>query len=97
METEEAPIQTLMRELKEELGASVAPDEPVKLGAFTEEATHQADLIHAFFWHDKNATITGCYEGEIRFFESVQAVIQQPKLLEGDRWMLRECSQRELI
>jgi 8-oxo-dGTP diphosphatase len=69
----------------------------VSLGAVTEAITGHSELIHVYFWHDKEGTITGCYEGEVRYFDSVQEVLTQPKVIDDTRWALNECLARGLL
>lgn len=97
IELGETPIQTLIRELKEELGADVKESETVSFGAITEEMAEHDDLIHCYFWHDKMGTITGCYEGEARYFDDVNSVLSETRLTDGLRWLLNECKERNLL
>ncbi|MBN1684197.1 MAG: NUDIX hydrolase [Gammaproteobacteria bacterium] len=97
IEQGETPIQALVRELKEELGAQVNPKDLIPLGAITEAITNYTELIYAYFWHDKSGTITGCYEAEARYYDSVKEALSHPKIMDDVRWMLRECQKRQLI
>ena len=91
IEDDETPMQALVRELHEELGAKVNEADVISLGAITEEATNHSELIYAYFWNDKDGTITGCYEDEAKCFDSVKAVLANPKVTDDVRWMLKEC------
>lgn len=97
MEPGEAPLQTLIRELQEELGAVVDANSATLLGAFTEDETDHQHVIFGYFWHDRKGTISGCYEGDARYFNTVDEALEQPKMLDGDRWMLYECRHRGLL
>lgn len=97
IEVGETPMQALIRELNEELGAKVKESDVVSLGAVTEAVTGHTELIYVYFWHDLHGTITGCYEGEVRCFDSVQEVISYPKVMDDTRWALNECCARQLL
>ena len=97
VEAHESVVAALVRELAEELGAKVHPDDVVALGAVSEDFTKHQELVHLYFWHDKNGTITGCYEAEARFYATVQDIVQQPNLMEYAAWALRQAQQRNLI
>lgn len=97
IELGETPMQALVRELKEELGAIVIPSEAINLGAITESYTNYNDLIYVYFWHDKKNTITGCYEGEAKFFYSHSDVIKHPNVLDDVLWNINQCLDRKLI
>lgn len=93
----ETVMQALIRELKEELGADVNAADVIAIAAVTEDCTGHTELVHIHFWHDKHATITGCYEAEARHFDRLEDVLTQPKLMDYTRWALLECQQRRLI
>lgn len=95
MDAGETPLQTLQRELNEELGAIVTY--AVFLGAYTEKATNYTELCHGFFWHDKAGTITGCYEGAPVYFATPEEALSQPNLMDDVRWLLGECRDKSLI
>lgn len=97
IELGETPIQALVRELQEELGAIVSPSEAINLGTISESYTNYNDLIYTYFWHDQKNTITGCYEGEPRFFNTYSDVIMYPNVLDDVVWILNECLDRRLI
>lgn len=94
LEAGETPMQALIRELKEELGAEVKANEVVDLGTVVDESSDDSELVYVFFWHDVNATITGCYEGEPRKFDSLDDVFKHPKVMGSVRWLLAECRNR---
>lgn len=97
IETGETPIEALVRELHEELGAKVVPSDAISLGAITEAITNYSELIYLFFWHDKHGTITGCYECEARYYDTVDEIYAHPKVMDDVRWLLRECQSRGLL
>jgi GrpB-like predicted nucleotidyltransferase (UPF0157 family)/ADP-ribose pyrophosphatase YjhB (NUDIX family) len=96
VEQNETSMEGLIRELKEELGAEVKPWEVVGLARVTEAITGHQDLIELFYWQDRHGTITGCYEGEARRFETVEAVLSHPKLMSEVRWLLEQFSTEQL-
>ena len=97
IEKDELPIEALIRELKEELGARVEKKDVVMLGAITEKVTKYSELIYCYFWHDRYKTITGCYEGNPRYYDTVQDVFHHPKIMDALRWELKECKKRGLL
>lgn len=97
IELNESPVQALMRELKEELGAEVKISDVISLGAVTEKITGHNELVYVYFWHDQYATITGCYEGEAKYFDNVEVVFTEPKMMDYVRWALTECQKRQLL
>ncbi len=97
VEDGESIMQSLVRELHEELGAQVNSDDVVFLGAVSEEDTNYTELVHVHFWHDKQGTITGCYEAEERRFNTIEEGLAHPKIMDYARWALQECRRRGLI
>ena len=97
VEDGETIIQGLVRELHEELGAIVEPKDVVFLGAVTEDFTNHTKLVSLHFWHDKNNTITGCYECEPRYYETVDEALQHPKVMEYLQYMLLRCREAGLV
>lgn len=97
IENNETPLQALCRELNEELGAQVKLRDVVNLGMLTEPETHHRVLVHLFFWHDTAGTITGCYEGEAKYYNSSMEAQNHPKIMEDVRWLLQECKKRKLL
>lgn len=91
IESSENAEQALIRELREELGAQVQASEILSLGAYTEAITDHKELIYGFFWHDQRGTITGCYEGEAKYFTNIKAVYEHPKIMDDVLWLLRQC------
>jgi 8-oxo-dGTP diphosphatase len=99
IEINEEPIQALIRKLHEELGAQVKERDVISLGAITEQMTEHTELIHVYFWHDKLGTISGCYEGEAKYFNTVETILklQHVKMTDGLRWLLCVCEKRNLL
>lgn len=97
IEDDESPMEALVRELHEELGAIVHPADVISLGAVTEAITGYGDLIYEYFWHDKAGTITGCYECEPRFYDSIDEALAHPKIMDDVRWLLDICRSRGLV
>lgn len=97
VEDGETVLEGLIRELHEEVGAQISPEEIVFIGAVTEDWTDHTELVHIHFWHDKKGTITGCYEAEPRHFDSVQEALKHPRIMDYTRWALQECENRGLL
>lgn len=97
IEKEETPSQAIVRELYEELGAKVSPEELVYLGAITEPCTGHTELIYEYFWHDNHNLITGCYEGIAIYFDNIEKILNQPKVMDDVEWLLNECQKRKLL
>jgi 8-oxo-dGTP diphosphatase len=97
IEPGEKPMEALVLELNEELGAIVDVSEVVSLGVVTEAITNYSEVIYVYFWHDKKGTITGCYEGVAVYFDSINDVLKHPKMMDSVRWLLSECHERKLI
>jgi len=88
----EPVFEGLKRELAEELGAVV--DEVRLVETLSEEISGVKSLIHIYFWHDRRGTIQGCYEGEARFYKSVDEALSQPNLMPHTSWALKESKAR---
>lgn len=97
IEPGENPIDALIRELKEELGANVNQEDVFSLGAITEALSKHSELIYTFFWHDRLDSITGCYEGEAKCFTNASEILGLPKITDGLRWLLSQCKNQGLI
>lgn len=97
IETNESPLNAIVRELHEELGAAVEPGDLISLGVITEVITQHTELVHLYFWHDEKNTITGCYEGEAQYFDNISDALANPKLMDDVRWAFLECQHRGLL
>jgi len=97
IEENESPIQALVRELREELGADVKIRDVVSFGAIVEEERNYEALVYLYFWHDKSNTITGCYEGKAEYYNDVSEIEKHPKIMGDVRWLLQECKKRKLL
>jgi 8-oxo-dGTP diphosphatase len=95
LEGNESAMQALVRELKEELGATVNLDAVIALGALTE--INSNELVYVYFWHDKAGTITGCYEGTAVTYSDSNTPLHHPKIMPDVCWLLTECQQRGLL
>jgi 8-oxo-dGTP diphosphatase len=91
LEPGETAAQGLIRELNEELGAVLDESELTFIAAVTEDWTQHAELVHIYFWHDKNNTITGCYEAEDRRYDTVDEALAHPKIMDYARFALLMC------
>ena len=97
VEAGETPLQGLIRELNEELGAIVLAQDVVKIGGITEDFTNHQELVHIHFWHDKQGTITGCYEAEPRTYDSVAQALAHPKIMDYAAAALIRCQAMGLL
>lgn len=97
IESNESPLDALVRELHEELGAYVKTDDIVILGAITEPETRHRVLVYSYFWHDKNDSITGCYEGKPFYFNHPALLLHHPKVMNDIHWMINECQKQQLL
>lgn len=93
----EPVMQALIRELNEELDAKVDERNVVFIGAVSEEFTNHTELVHVHFWHDKNNTITGCYEAEAVYYDDVEKALSHPKIMDYAAWALYECRDRSFL
>lgn len=97
IEAGEMPLEALVRELREELGADVNSKDAISLGAITEASTGHTELVHTYFWHDARKSITGCYEGEAKEYDDCASILAHPKIMDDVRFLLQECIRRKLI
>ena len=84
LEAGETAVEALCRELREELGAHVSPDElrPVLTRAYT-LPDGQPITLHHFLWFETTPRITGIFEGGAAHFSSVTAVLDSNESLSG--------------
>ena len=97
IEKGETPLQAIMRELNEELGAEVAANDLTMLGVVTEPETNHHDLIYLYFWHDAANTISGCYEGEAKYFANFNAAKKYPNVMNDVIWAIEQSKKRGLL
>lgn len=97
IESGETPTQAVIRELNEETGARIEENDILFVGAITEGWTHHTEIVHVYFWHDKEGTITGCYEAESIIFDTMEGALSHPKIMDYAKWALIECRNRNLI
>lgn len=97
VESDETPLNTITRELKEELDVDVPATELVFIAAYTEEISQHNDLIYGYFWHDKQREIQTCHEGEIAYFEAINDSLKNEKLLDDVPFLLNYCICKNLL
>lgn len=97
VEDGEAITAALIRELHEETGAQINPDELHFIAAVTEAWTDHTELVHIHFWHDREQTITGCYEAEARHYKNLDDALSQAGLMDYARWALIKCKEKGLL
>jgi 8-oxo-dGTP diphosphatase len=97
VEAGETSAQAVMRELNEETGAKIKEKDLVFIGAITEDWTNHTEVVHLYFWHDKERTITGCYECESITFDSVKEALAHAQIMPYAKWALEECKGRGLF
>lgn len=97
VEDGETALEGLCRELNEELGAQPNPEDVHLLGIITEDFTNHTEPVYIHFWHDKDSTVTGCYEGLPRRYKNVQRALDHPKTMDYLQWALRECIERGFL
>lgn len=97
IELGEKPIQAIVRELQEEVGAIVFAEELVPLGAYTEKVTSYQDTIFGYFWHDRGSKIIGCFEGKAVYFRTEKDVLSNSLMMDDVSWLLGLCKQKNLL
>lgn len=97
VESEETPYQGMVREIHEETGAKIEEGEAVFVGAITEAETNHTEIVHLYFWEDKESRITGCYEADYVEFENAEAALNSPELMDYAAWTLKKCMALGLI
>ncbi|WP_148340685.1 hypothetical protein [Aquicella siphonis] len=60
-------------------------------------ADNYTELVYLYFWHDKNNTITGCYEGRIAYFTNLDDIVAQPRVMDSVHWLLAACQNQNLL
>jgi 8-oxo-dGTP diphosphatase len=97
VEPGETSAQAVIRELNEETGAKINGKDLLFIGALTEDWTNHEEAVHIYFWHDKERTITGCYECEAMTFDSLKEALAHPGLMPYAKWALEKCDAMGLI
>ena len=97
IERGESPIEAILRELQEELGATPRPKELTPLGTITEALSAHTEPVHTYFWHDQHNLINGCYEGQPCYFHSPVEILVQQKWVDDVIWLLSEAQKKQLI
>ena len=97
VEDEEEPIDAVCREIHEEVGAVVKPNELTFIAAVTEKVFNHEELLSLYFWHDENNRVTGCYEGEAHYYDNVDDALGHPKVMDYLRWSLVKAQDMGLI
>lgn len=90
VEPDEEISNALIRELKEELGALARTEDIRFLGSLTEDFTNHSEVVHVHFWHDREGTITGCYEFESILFEKADDAISDPDIMDYASWAIQK-------
>ena len=97
VEPGESPINAIIRELHEELGARIDPSELTSLGTITEALSNHTEPVHTFFWHDRSHKITDCFEGEIKEFDSINSILLEDNWVDDIIWLITEASLQKLL
>lgn len=92
----ESHLEGMARELTEELGANFVGEAAVYLGALVKVGLDNA-LIHVFWWHDKDSSITGCYEGEPAYFDNAAEILKQENITPDVYWIVNRCVELGLV
>ena len=97
VEDEEVPIEAAVREIHEETGGILSSSDLIFIGALTEDWTNHSQIVHVYFWYDKDGSITGCYEAEAIEFNSSSEAISHNNIMDYAKWALEECNLRNLL
>ncbi len=97
VENKETYSQAAIREINEETGGIIKPAELTHIGSVTESFTNHSELVHIYFWQDKENTITGCYERESIEFQTPQKALRHPKIMPYSKWAILEAINRKLL
>lgn len=96
VEAGETPASAAIREIHEETGGIIVPSDLIYIGSVSEDFTHHTELVHIYFWHDRNNTITGCYEREWIEFATVEAAFAHPHLMPYSQWAIETARVKKL-
>lgn len=97
VEAGETYAEAAIREIREETGGIIAPADLVYLASLTEAFTNHTELVHVHVWHDKNDTITGCYERDFIEFATPEEAIRHDRMMPYTKWAILECLNRGLL
>lgn len=97
IEQGEIPLEAAIREIHEETGGLPASEEMVFIGSITEKWTNHTEIVNIYFWHDKNGTITGCYEDSPIEFKKIEDALSSKDLMDYVRWALEKAKKINLI
>lgn len=94
----ETLVDTVVRELSEELEIAINPAELVFLGAAKRLYRKMTlpGLVARFFWHDREGLVTHTTEGTLATYGSVAEALAIADLTFGTRWALEETVRRGL-
>jgi len=84
----EQPLATVQREIHEELGVRPQAQDLKLIGAVSESITNHMEAIYIYVWHDKNQQITGCYEGDPIYFDTIDEALAHPEIMDYAVWAL---------
>lgn len=90
----ETALTAAVREVAEETGGTPTEADMLSLGVLAENGD---TLIHIYVWHDKNASMTGCYEGERITFDSAADALAHADLMPYAGWAIKAAKERLLI
>lgn len=96
VEEGETPLEAAIREIKEETGGDIESKDLLFVGAVTEEWTKYEDIVHIYVWHDKQGTITGCYEDLPLEFSNIDQALSQSELMDYARWALNKIKEMNI-
>lgn len=97
VEQGETALQGLKREMQEELGLIMKDENIIYVATITEGWTNHQEAVHIHFFHDKDKTITGCYEGESVEFEKIADILNNPKVMDYTKWAFEKAKAMELV
>lgn len=98
-EAGENGLQNIIRELKEELGADVPPNELEFIAEMDVLLLKSGKrcIDDTYIWRDVNNRITGCYEGRPAYFNSIADVMACEKLSPNARKTLELIVEKGLL
>lgn len=89
VESNETPLDTIIRELKEELNIEVSEEQLTFVGVVTEKESNYKDLVYQYYLiYQPN--IENCFEGELIAFNNIKEVLEQPKVMSDVKWLLNK-------